>query len=57
MYIDGCSCVVVNGDVVVQGSQFSLQDVEVLIAQVDLDAVSIAAEFYIFNCTASILND
>jgi len=40
LYYDGCSCVVVNGDVVVQGSQFSLQDVEVLIAQVDLDAVA-----------------
>ncbi|XP_057520438.1 glutamine-dependent NAD(+) synthetase [Amaranthus tricolor] len=39
LYYDGCSCVVVNGDVVAQGSQFSLKDVEVVIAQVDLDAV------------------
>lgn len=38
---DGCASVVVNGDVVAQGSQFSLQDVEVLIASVDLDTVSI----------------
>lgn len=37
---DGCSCVVVNGDVVAQGSQFSLKDVEVVFAHVDLDAVS-----------------
>ena len=36
---DGCSCVVVNGEVVVQGSQFSLRDIEVVTAQVDLDAV------------------
>ncbi|RZC54844.1 hypothetical protein C5167_013697 [Papaver somniferum] len=40
LYYDGCSCVVVNGDVVAQGSQFSLKDVEVLVAQVDLDAVA-----------------
>ena len=36
---DGCSCVVVNGDVVAQGSQFSLKDVEVVVAEIDLDAV------------------
>lgn len=40
IWADGCSCIVINGDVVAQGSQFSLKDVEVLIAQVDLDAVS-----------------
>lgn len=28
-----------NGDVVAQGSQFSLKDVEVVVAQIDLDAV------------------
>ena len=38
---DGCSCIAINGDVVAQGSQFSLKDVEVLTAQVDLDAVII----------------
>lgn len=37
---DGCACVVVNGDLVAQGSQFSLKDVEVVVAQVDLEAVS-----------------
>ncbi|KAF8380004.1 hypothetical protein HHK36_027473 [Tetracentron sinense] len=40
LYYDGCCCIVVNGDVVAQGSQFSLKDVEVLVAQVDLDAVA-----------------
>ncbi|GAB2300250.1 hypothetical protein Dimus_034286 [Dionaea muscipula] len=40
LYYDGCCCVVVNGDVVAQGSQFSLKDVEVAVAQVDLDAIS-----------------
>eukprot|EP00268_Persea_americana_P054762 TRINITY_DN6309_c0_g1_i1.p1 TRINITY_DN6309_c0_g1~~TRINITY_DN6309_c0_g1_i1.p1 ORF type:complete len:734 (+),score=147.33 TRINITY_DN6309_c0_g1_i1:183-2384(+) len=40
LYYDGCSCVAVNGDVVAQGSQFSLKDVEVLAAQIDLDAVA-----------------
>ncbi len=36
---DGCCCIVVNGDVVAQGSQFSLKDIEIVVAQVDLDAV------------------
>lgn len=40
-FLDGCCCVTVNGDVVAQGSQFSLKDVEVLTALVDLDAVRI----------------
>ena len=39
LVVDGCSCVVVNGNMVAQGSQFSLKDVEVVVAQVDLDAV------------------
>ena len=37
--IDGCACIVVNGEVVAQGSQFSIKDVEVVVAQIDLDAV------------------
>ncbi|XAR70145.1 NAD(+) synthase (glutamine-hydrolyzing) [Bertholletia excelsa] len=37
LYYDGCSCVTVNGDVGAQGSQFSLKDVEVVVAQIDLD--------------------
>ncbi|XP_038875302.1 glutamine-dependent NAD(+) synthetase isoform X2 [Benincasa hispida] len=40
LYYDGCACVVVNGDLVAQGSQFSLKDVEVIVAHVDLDAVA-----------------
>lgn len=40
LYYDGCACIVVNGDVVAQGSQFSLKDVEVEVAQIDLDAVA-----------------
>ncbi|XWS48771.1 hypothetical protein CRYUN_Cryun13aG0104800 [Craigia yunnanensis] len=40
LYYDGCCCVVVNGEVVAQGSQFSLKDVEVVVAQLDLDAVA-----------------
>ncbi|CAM6096271.1 unnamed protein product [Calypogeia fissa] len=39
LYYDGCASVIVNGDLVAQGSQFSLQDVEVLVATVDLDTV------------------
>ncbi|GJY00657.1 glutamine-dependent NAD(+) synthetase, partial [Tanacetum coccineum] len=39
LYYDGCACIVVNGEVVAQGSQFSIKDVEVVVAQIDLDAV------------------
>ncbi|OJJ45840.1 hypothetical protein ASPZODRAFT_143717 [Penicilliopsis zonata CBS 506.65] len=39
LYYDGCSMVVVNGEVVAQGSQFSLDDVEVVTATVDLEEV------------------
>lgn len=40
LYYDGCCFIAVNGDVVAQGSQFSLKEIEVLTAAVDLDAVS-----------------
>ncbi|WEW54696.1 glutamine-dependent NAD(+) synthetase [Emydomyces testavorans] len=39
LYYDGCSMIVVNGEVVAQGSQFSLNDVEVITATVDLEEV------------------
>ncbi|XP_067105052.1 glutamine-dependent NAD(+) synthetase isoform X1 [Osmerus mordax] len=39
LYYDGCSMIAINGDVVSQGSQFSLEDVEVLTATLDLEDV------------------
>lgn len=39
LYYDGCALVVVNGEVVAQGTQFSLRDVEVVTATVDLETV------------------
>ncbi|KAJ3342315.1 glutamine-dependent NAD(+) synthetase [Entophlyctis luteolus] len=36
VYYDGCSLIVVNGQVVAQGRQFFLEDVEVIVATVDL---------------------
>lgn len=36
---DGCSMIMVNGKIVAQASQFSLNDVEVLTATVDLEEV------------------
>lgn len=39
LYFDGCACVLVNGQVVEQGNQFSLSDVEVITATVDLEEV------------------
>jgi NAD+ synthase (glutamine-hydrolysing) len=39
LYYDGCAMIIVNGRVVAQGSQFSLNDVEVVTATVDLEDV------------------
>jgi NAD+ synthase (glutamine-hydrolysing) len=39
LYYDGCACVAVNGELVAQGQQFALSDVEVVVATVDLDEV------------------
>ncbi|KAF2842686.1 glutamine-dependent NAD(+) synthetase [Patellaria atrata CBS 101060] len=39
LYYDGCAMIVINGKIKAQGSQFSLKDVEVLTATVDLDEV------------------
>ena len=39
LYFDGCALVAVNGQVVAQGSQFSLRDVEVVTATIDLEDV------------------
>jgi NAD+ synthase (glutamine-hydrolysing) len=39
LYYDGCPMIILNGVVLAQGSQFSLSDVEVVTATVDLDAV------------------
>jgi NAD+ synthase (glutamine-hydrolysing) len=39
VYYDGCPLIIVNGNVVAQGSQFSLNDVEVITATVDLEQV------------------
>ncbi len=40
VYYDGCSMIAVNGEIVAQGKNFSLQDVEVVTATVDLDDVT-----------------
>lgn len=39
LYYDGCALIACNGEILAQGSQFSLNDVEVVTATVDLDAV------------------
>ena len=40
LYYDGCACVLTNGKLVAQGAQFGLRDVEVVVADVDLDDVT-----------------
>ena len=39
LYFDGCALIAVNGRILAQGSQFSLKDVEVVTATVDLEDV------------------
>ncbi|KAI7864658.1 glutamine-dependent NAD(+) synthetase with GAT domain-containing protein [Spinellus fusiger] len=39
LYYDGCAMILVNGEIVAQGSQFSLEDVEVVTATLDLEDV------------------
>ncbi len=39
LYFDGCALIAVNGEVVAQGSQFSLRDVEVVTATINLQDV------------------
>ena len=39
LYYDGCAMILVNGQLVAQGSQFSLNDVEVITATIDLEEV------------------
>ncbi|KAF1833674.1 glutamine-dependent NAD(+) synthetase with GAT domain-containing protein [Decorospora gaudefroyi] len=39
LYYDGCAMILVNGSIRTQGSQFSLKDVEVVTATVDLEEI------------------
>lgn len=39
LYYDGCACIASNGEFLAQGSQFSVNEVEVVTATVDLDEV------------------
>lgn len=39
LYYDGCSMIICNGEILVQGKQFSLDDIEVLTATIDLEDV------------------
>ncbi|KAM9764761.1 glutamine-dependent NAD(+) synthetase isoform 1-T1 [Menidia menidia] len=39
VYYDGCAMVAINGDIVAQGAQFCLNDVEVITATLDLEDV------------------
>ncbi|KAF9086419.1 glutamine-dependent NAD(+) synthetase [Mortierella sp. GBA35] len=50
LYYDGCALIVVNGEVVAQGSQFSIGDVEVVTATIDLEDI----RSFRFNCSRGI---
>eukprot|EP00475_Leptophrys_vorax_P032561 TRINITY_DN5040_c0_g1_i1.p1 TRINITY_DN5040_c0_g1~~TRINITY_DN5040_c0_g1_i1.p1 ORF type:complete len:716 (+),score=148.75 TRINITY_DN5040_c0_g1_i1:37-2148(+) len=39
LYFDGCSLVAMNGNILAQGSQFSVRDVEVITAVIDLEEI------------------
>ncbi|XP_057173238.1 glutamine-dependent NAD(+) synthetase isoform X8 [Ursus arctos] len=54
LYYDGCALIAMNGHIFAQGSQFSLNDVEVLTATLDLEDVrSYRAEISSRNLAAS----
>jgi NAD+ synthase (glutamine-hydrolysing) len=50
LYFDGCASVMLNGDLVAQGSQFSLADVEVITASVDLEQVRSYRASFMSRC-------
>lgn len=39
LYYDGCALIALNGTIIAQGSQFSLNDVEVVAATIDIEEV------------------
>ncbi|KAJ3127900.1 glutamine-dependent NAD(+) synthetase [Nowakowskiella sp. JEL0407] len=39
VYYDGCALICVNGELVAQGSQFSLKDVEVITSKIDIEDI------------------
>jgi NAD+ synthase (glutamine-hydrolysing) len=39
LYFDGCAMIMVNGDCVAQGSQFGVEEVQVVTANVDINAI------------------
>ena len=39
LYYDGCAMIAMNGHIIAQGSQFSLDDVEVVTATIDIENV------------------
>jgi NAD+ synthase (glutamine-hydrolysing) len=39
LYYDGCAMIALNGTIIAQGSQFSLTDVEVVTATIDIEEV------------------
>ncbi|CAG8728220.1 15610_t:CDS:2, partial [Racocetra fulgida] len=39
LYYDGCALIAINGQIIAQGSQFSLNNVEVITATIDIDDV------------------
>ncbi|XP_040826599.1 glutamine-dependent NAD(+) synthetase isoform X2 [Ochotona curzoniae] len=54
LYYDGCAMIAMNGSIFAQGTQFSLEDVEVLTATLDLEDVrSYRAEISSRNLAAS----
>lgn len=57
LYYDGCALIAVNGKIVAQGSQFSLKDVEVVTATVDLEEVRTYRAAFISRSMQASLTD
>ncbi|XP_046671791.1 glutamine-dependent NAD(+) synthetase isoform X2 [Homalodisca vitripennis] len=53
MYFNGCSCIALNGEVIARSLQFSLQEVEVVVATIDLEDIRSYRNQVRSRCTLS----
>lgn len=53
VYFNGCSAIALNGDIIERGKQFSLQDVEVTVATIDLEDIRAYRSALRSRCTTA----